>query len=80
MDKGTVCNHWDKVLKQLGVHLRIHDLWHLIGGTLVSSGRTLEQVASVLGHTSISVTKRYSKVRQEVAAESLEDFFSRVRK
>jgi integrase len=80
MDKGTVRNHWDKVLKQLGVHLRIHDLRHLIGGTLVSSGRTLEQVASVLGHTSISVTKRYSKVRQEVAAESLEDFFSRVRK
>lgn len=79
MDKGTVRNHWEKVLKQLGVHLRIHDLRHLIGGTLVSSGRTLEQVASVLGHTSISVTKRYSKVRQEVAAESLEDFFSRVR-
>lgn len=80
MDKGTVRNHWDKVLKQLGVHLRIHDLRHLIGGTLVSSGRTLEQVASVLGHTSISVTKRYSKVRQEVAAESLDEFFSRVRK
>ncbi|WP_280938027.1 hypothetical protein [Sulfurospirillum deleyianum] len=38
------------------------------------------RLTSVLGHTSISVTKRYSKVRQEVAAESLEDFFSRVRK
>lgn len=76
MDKGTVRNHWDKVLKQLGVHLRIHDLRHLIGGTLVSSGRTLEQVASVLeAYTSISVTrKRYSKVRQEVAAESCRIF------
>jgi len=79
MNKGTIRHHWEKILEQLGVHLRMHDLRHLIGGTLVSSGKTLEQVASVLGHTSISVTKRYSKVRQEVAADSLEDFFKRVR-
>jgi integrase len=79
MNKGTIRNHWEKILKRLGVHLRMHDLRHLIGGTLVSSGKTLEQVASVLGHTSTSVTKRYSKVREEVAAESLDDFFKRVR-
>jgi site-specific recombinase XerD len=79
MNKGTIRNHWEKVLTQLGTRIRMHDLRHLIGGTLVSSGKTLEQVASVLGHTSTSVTKRYSKVRQEVAAESLEDFFGRVR-
>lgn len=79
MNKGTIRNHWEKVLEQLGEHLRMHDLRHLIGGTLVSNGKTLEQVASVLGHTSTSVTKRYSKVRQEVAAESLDDFFKRVR-
>ena len=79
MNKGTVRNHWKKILEQLGINIRIHDLRHLIGGTLVSSGKTLEQVASVLGHTSTSVTKRYSKVRQEVAAESLDDFFKRVR-
>jgi len=79
MDKGTIRNHWKKVLEELGERIRMHDLRHLIGGTLVSSGKTLEQVASVLGHTSTSVTKRYSKVRQEVAAESLEDFFGRVR-
>lgn len=79
MSKGTIRTHWEKVLKQLGIHIRMHDLRHIIGGTLVSSGKTLEQVASVLGHTSTSVTKRYSKVRQEVAAESLDDFFKRVR-
>ena len=79
MNKGTVRNHWEKILEQVGVHIRMHDLRHIIGGTLVSSGKTLEQVASVLGHTSISVTKRYSKVRQEVAAESLDDFFKKVR-
>ena len=79
MSKETVRNHWNKVLEELGIKIRIHDLRHLIGGTLVSSGKTLEQVASVLGHTSTSVTKRYSKVREEVAAESLDDFFQRVR-
>jgi site-specific recombinase XerD len=79
MNKGTIRNHWDKVLKQVNINIRMHDLRHLIGGTLVSNGKTLEQVASVLGHTSTSVTKRYSKVRQEVAAESLDDFFKRVR-
>ena len=79
MSKETVRNHWNKILEQLEIKIRMHDLRHLIGGTLVSSGKTLEQVASVLGHTSTSVTKRYSKVREEVAAESLDDFFKRVR-
>jgi site-specific recombinase XerD len=79
MNKGTIRNHWEKVLDELGERIRMHDLRHLIGGTLVSNGKTLEEVASVLGHTSTDVTRRYSKVRQEVAAESLEDFFSRVK-
>ncbi|WP_256594189.1 hypothetical protein [Helicobacter acinonychis] len=60
--------------------IRIHDLRHLIGGMLVSESKTLEQIASILGHTSTNVTKRYSKVRQEVAAKSLKDFFKRVKK
>ncbi|MDY5384602.1 MAG: tyrosine-type recombinase/integrase, partial [Campylobacter sp.] len=63
-----------KALSNLGMHIRIHDLRHLIGGVLVSEGKTLEQIASILGHTSTSVTKRYSKVRQEVAAERLDEF------
>lgn len=79
MNKGTIRTHWEKVLEELDIHIRMHDLRHLIGDTLVSSGKTLEHVASVLGHTSTSVTKRYSKVRQEVAAESLDDFFKKVR-
>lgn len=79
MNKGTIRNHWEKILKQLNIHIRLHDLRHIIGDTLVSDGKTLEQVASILGHTSTNVTKRYSKVRQEVAAESLDDFFKRVR-
>ena len=80
MDNSTLRKHWQKVLDKLGLHIRIHDLRHLIGGVLVSEGKTLEQIASILGHTSTSVTKRYSKVRQEVAAEGLDEFFKRVKK
>ena len=80
MDNGTLRKHWQKVLDKLGIHIRIHDLRHLIGGVLVSESKTLEQIASILGHTSTSVTKRYSKVRQEVAAEGLDEFFKRVKK
>ena len=80
MDNSTPRKHWQKVLDKLGLHIRIHDLRHLIGSVLVSEGKTLEQIASILGHTSTSVTKRYSKVRQEVAAEGLDEFFKRVKK
>lgn len=80
MDKGTIRGHWQKIMKKLGIKIRIHDLRHLIGGVLVSEGKTLEQIASILGHTSTSVTKRYSKVRREVAAEGLDEFFKRVKK
>ena len=80
MSKATLRLHWEKILDRLEVHIRIHDLRHLIGGVLVSEGKTLEQIASILGHTSTSVTKRYSKVRQEVAAEGLDEFFKRVKK
>lgn len=80
LSKGTLRTHWDKILSKVGIKIRIHDLRHLIGGVLVSEGKTLEQIASILGHTSTNVTKRYSKVRREVAAESLDDFFKRVKK
>ena len=71
--------HWAKLLKSANIdHLRIHDLRHIIGSDLVSNNFTLEEVAQVLGHTSTSVTKRYSKVRQEKANEALDSFFDRI--
>ena len=75
----TLRNHWLKILDRAEIEdFRLHDLRHLIGMELVSAGRSLEQVASVLGHTTIAVTKRYSKVRETVADEALNDFFARV--
>jgi len=79
MSKETVRGHWAKLLKNANIeHLRIHDLRHIIGSDLVSNNFTLEEVAQVLGHTSTSVTKRYSKVREEKANEALDSFFDRI--
>ena len=79
MSKETVRGHWAKLLKNANIeHLRIHDLRHIIGSDLVSNNFTLEEVAQVLGHTSTSVTKRYSKVREEKATEDLDSFFERI--
>lgn len=77
--EGTVRPHWKEVVKRAGLKsFRLHDLRHLIGGQLVSAGYSLEQIASVLGHTTTAVTQRYSKVRETVANEALGDFFERV--
>ena len=79
MSKETVRGHWAKLLKSANIeHLRIHDLRHIIGSDLVSNNFTLEEIAQVLGHTSTSVTKRYSKVREEKANEALDSFFDRI--
>ena len=79
MSRDTVRGHWLRLLNSANIeHLRIHDLRHIIGSDLVSNNHTLEEVAQVLGHTSTSVTKRYSKVREEKATEALDSFFSRI--
>jgi len=79
LNEGTLRPHWLKIVDRAGIkNFRLHDLRHLIGGQLVSAGHTLEQIASVLGHTTTAVTQRYSKVRETVANEALNDFFSRV--
>ena len=79
LSKETVRGHWTKLLNNADIeHLRIHDLRHIIGSDLVSNHHTLEEVAQVLGHTSTSVTKRYSKVRQNRTNEALDSFFDRI--
>lgn len=79
LPESTLRPHWLEVVKRAGLeNFRLHDLRHLIGGQLVSSGHSLEQIASVLGHTTTAVTQRYSKVRETVANEALNDFFTRV--
>ncbi len=52
---------WDRLRKAADLPtLRIHDLRHQYASFLVNSGRSLYEVQKILGHSSHSVTERYS--------------------
>ena len=65
---------WERVKRESGIEkpFRLHDLRHLIGNLGVNeAGLTNDVVAAILGHTSTRVTKRYARVRAEVAGEGI---------
>lgn len=74
MSSGTFRNHWESILDDIKIKMRIHDIRHLIGGVLVNAGATLEEIAAVLGHSSTNVTKRYSNVKKETASKAVNKF------
>lgn len=52
---------WRKALKNAGIkNFRFHDLRHSCASALAQSGASLLEIADVLGHRNLSVTKRYS--------------------
>lgn len=52
---------WDDAMRQAGVkNFRFHDLRHSCASALAQSGATLLEIADVLGHRQLSVTRRYS--------------------
>lgn len=73
--KNTFRHHWKNVIKNAGIdNMRIHDTRHLLGNTLVNQGESLENIGKVLGHSSIAVTKRYSKTSLETADRLLNNY------
>ena len=58
MSFGTV---WRTALKQASIeNFRFHDLRHSCASYLAQSGASLAEIADVLGHKSLDVTRRYS--------------------
>lgn len=52
---------WHAALKRAEVkNFRFHDLRHSCASALAQSGATLLEIATILGHRNLSVTKRYS--------------------
>src|SRR5262249_44217207 len=52
---------WDKIRAQAQLDdVRLHDLRHSFASFLVSAGRSLREIASLLGHSNLSMTQRYS--------------------
>ena len=75
MHNDTIKRHWLHILDNAGLeNIRIHDLRHIVGLKLVNAGFSLEVIASLLGHTTTSITKRYSNVRTKTAADALSQF------
>jgi len=73
--KNTFRHHWEKVVSAAGIeHMRIHDTRHLLGNTLVNKGESLENIGKVLGHSSVTVTKRYAKTSLETADRLLHSY------
>jgi integrase len=53
--------HWSKAIKKAEIsNFRFHDLRHTCASYLAQNGATLLQIADVLGHKQLEVTKRYS--------------------
>lgn len=63
----TFKRHWVKVLNRTGIKIRLHDLRHLLGTTMVNNGESLESIGKALGHSNSNITKRYAKTTKETA-------------
>jgi site-specific recombinase XerD len=62
----SVFASWNTARKQAGLpEVRIHDLRHSMASNMVNSGRSIYEVAKVLGHTQIKTSQRYSHLSQE---------------
>lgn len=78
--EGKAPRGWDKWVKAAGIerHIRWHDLRHTCATTLLAGWRgrkwTLDEVCSLLGHSSVQVTERYAKklgeTQQNAVAET----------
>jgi len=63
---------WNKARTEAGLPgLRIHDLRHSMASNMVNSGRSLYEVAKVLGHSQLSTTQRYSHLSQTILLEAV---------
>ena len=52
---------WDAAMKKAGIQsFRFHDLRHTAASYLAMNGASLAEIAEVLGHKSLTITKRYA--------------------
>ena len=57
---------WNTARKAAGLpEVRMHDLRHSMASNMVNSGRSIYEVAKVLGHTQLKTSQRYSHLNQE---------------
>ena len=52
--------------------VRMHDLRHSMASNMVNSGRSIYEVAKVLGHSQLKTTQRYAHLSQETLLEAMD--------
>lgn len=71
--------HWKAALKDAGIEdFRFHDLRHSCASWLAMNGASLLEIADVLGHKSMEMTKRYSHLCTSHKAELTDRIFGDV--
>ncbi len=58
--KDWIAHKFANVVKQLKMNLRYHDLRHVAGSRLLSTGANLPEVANFLGHKTLTMARRYA--------------------
>lgn len=65
---------FNNAVKRAGIEdFRFHDLRHTAASYLAMSGKTLLEIAEVLGHKTLQMVKRYSHLAQKHTADIVED-------
>jgi integrase len=61
----SIFRSWNTARKNAGLaEVRLHDLRHSMASNMVNSGRSIYEVANVLGHSQIKTTQRYAHLSQ----------------
>ena len=70
--KETPRIHFQSLLKALGIKkLRLHDIRHMLGSTLVQNGVPIADISVMLGHSSIAITEeRYANKTKDQATRA----------
>jgi integrase len=64
---------WNTARKAAGLpEVRMHDLRHSMASNMVNSGRSIYEVAKVLGHTQLKTSQRYSHLNQETSLAAVD--------
>ncbi len=72
---------WYRLREEIGApELHIHDIRHILGVTLINNDVPLEVISKTLGHTQITTTQRYSRMKEEMAAKGVDAFLGLLKK
>lgn len=64
---------WNTARKRAGIpDVHLHDLRHSMASNMVNSGRSIYEVAKILGHSQIQTSQRYAHLSQETLLDAVD--------